>query len=222
MNLFDILGPVMVGPSSSHTAGAVKIGAMVRSLLGELPKTAEIGLHGSFAETGKGHGTEEALVAGLLGMEPDDVRIPESFQLAQEAGLDICIQRIELPDAHPNTALLKVRGKEGPWLEVQASSLGGSRIMIDTIDGMKVNCSGEVPTLIIRNIDRPGLVANVTAALADHKINIARMHLYRGSRGGSAVMVVETDQRIPREEVERLAKEEDILKITYIAQEEGK
>lgn len=222
MNLFDILGPVMVGPSSSHTAGAVKIGSMAKSLLGEIPAKAQIGLHGSFAETGKGHGTEEALVAGLLGMEPDDIRIPDSFQLAQQAGMEIQIERTELPGAHPNTALLKVCDKQGNCLEVQASSLGGSRIMIDTIDGMEVRCSGDVPTLIIRNIDRPGLVAHVTTALADHSINIARMHLYRSGRGGSAVMVVETDQRIPREEVERLAEEEDILKITYIIQEEGK
>ena len=222
MNLFDILGPVMVGPSSSHTAGAVKIGSMAKSLLGEIPAKAQIGLHGSFAETGKGHGTEEALVAGLLGMEPDDIRIPDSFQLAQQAGMEIQIERTELPGAHPNTALLKVCDKQGNCLEVQASSLGGSRIMIDTIDGMEVRCSGDVPTLIIRNIDRPGLVAHVTTALADHSINIARMHLYRSGRGGSALMVVETDQRIPREEVERLAEEEDILKITYIIQEEGK
>ena len=222
MNLFDILGPVMVGPSSSHTAGAVKIGSMAKSLLGEIPAKAQIGLHGSFAETGKGHGTEEALVAGLLGMEPDDIRIPDSFQRAQQAGMEIQIERTELPGAHPNTALLKVCDKQGNCLEVQASSLGGSRIMIDTIDGMEVRCSGDVPTLIIRNIDRPGLVAHVTTALADHSINIARMHLYRSGRGGSAVMVVETDQRIPREEVERLAEEEDILKITYIIQEEGK
>ena len=108
MNLFDILGPVMVGPSSSHTAGAVKIGAMVKSLLGEIPREAEIGLHGSFAETGKGHGTEEALVAGLLGMEPDDIRIPDSFKLAAEKGIKIRIYRTEIPDAHPNLSLIHI------------------------------------------------------------------------------------------------------------------
>lgn len=220
MNLFDILGPVMVGPSSSHTAGAVKIGAMVKSLLGERPAKAKIGLHGSFAETGKGHGTEMALVAGLLGMDTDDVRIPDSLKLAEEAGMEVDFEKIEISGAHPNTAQLKVCDKDGNCLEVQASSLGGSRIMIDSIDGMEVNCSGEVPTLIIRNIDRPGMVAEVTMALAEHNINIARMHLYRSSRGGSAVMVVETDQKIPEHEIRRLSQQKDILKITYIIQED--
>lgn len=221
MNLFDILGPIMVGPSSSHTAGAVKIGAMVRSLLGSTPVKADIGLHGSFAETGKGHGTEKALVAGLLGMEPDDIRIPGSFSLAQQAGMEIHIEPMEIPGAHPNTAVLKVWDADGKAMRVRASSLGGSRIMINTIDGMEVNCSGETPTLIIRNVDRPGMVARVSAVLAEHNVNIATMHLYRNSRGGSAVMVVETDQRVPDEEVRRLAEEEDILKITYITQEDN-
>lgn len=220
MNLFDILGPVMVGPSSSHTAGAVKIGLMVKSLLGEIPSEVKIGLHGSFAETGKGHGTQEALVAGLIGMEPDDMRIPDSIHMAKREGMIVGFEKIDIPGAHPNTAVLNVCDRAGKRLEVQASSLGGGRIMIDTIDGMEVKCSGEIPTLIIRNIDRPGMVARVTAALAAHNINIAKMHLYRSGRGESAVMVVETDQKVPEREVKRLSEEDDILKITYIIQEE--
>lgn len=220
MNIFDIIGPVMVGPSSSHTAGAVKIGQMVRALLDGQPSRAEICLHGSFAETGKGHGTELALIAGLLDMEPDDMRIPHSRKYADEAGMGVIITRAEIPDAHPNTALISVENNDGDKMQIQACSIGGGRIQINKIDGMRVNCSGEVPTLIIRNSDRPGMVAEVTATLAKHHINIAQMHLFRNKKGGDAVMVVETDQKIPAVEIAALHDQEGILKVTYIDQEE--
>lgn len=220
MNIFDIIGPIMVGPSSSHTAGAVRIGQMVRALLDGTPDKAEIWLHGSFAETGKGHGTEVALVAGLLGMAPDDMRIPHSMSLADEAGMKVNIAHKEIADAHPNTALLHVTDIQGDSMKVQACSLGGGRIQIDKIDGMKVNCTGEIPTLIIRNTDKPGMVAEVTAALARHHINIAQMHLFRNAKGEDAVMVVETDQSIPESEILELHEQEGILKVTYIDQED--
>lgn len=220
MNIFDIIGPIMVGPSSSHTAGAVRIGQMVRALLDGQPKRAEILLHGSFAETGKGHGTELALVAGLLGMEPDDMRIPHSRKHAEECGMEVSIGKAEIPDAHPNTALLRVEDINGDRMEIQACSIGGGRIRVSKIDGMKVECSGEVPTLIIRNTDKPGMVAEVTAALARHNINIAQMVLFRNKKGEDAVMVVETDQKIPAGEIAALHDQEGILKVTYIDQED--
>lgn len=133
MNIFDILGPVMVGPSSSHTAGAVRIGYVTRTLLGEKPVKADIALSGSFAATGSGHGTDRALIAGLLGMKPDDIRIPDSFQEAEHEGLAFSFRNVRIPEAHPNTALLKVEGEGGRKAEVQASSLGGGRIMINKI-----------------------------------------------------------------------------------------
>lgn len=218
MNIFDIIGPIMVGPSSSHTAGAVKIGLMVRALLGSTPDKAEIFLHGSFAETGRGHGTDVALVAGLLGMEPDDMEVPHSLSIAAERGIDVNFENINISDAHPNTALLRVHDADGDSMEVQACSLGGGRIQISSIDGLRVNCSGEIPTLIIRNTDKPGMVAEVTAALARHNINIAGMHLYRNAKGEDAVMVVETDQPIPAIEIDALHDQEGILKVTYIEQ----
>lgn len=220
MNIFDIIGPIMVGPSSSHTAGAVKIGLMVKALLGGTPAKAEIWLHGSFAETGKGHGTDVALVAGLLGMEPDDMRIPHSMGIAEEYGMQVEIGKVALSGVHPNTAILRVSDNEGDELEVQACSLGGSRIQINKIDGLNVNCSGEIPTLIIRNTDCPGMVAEVTSVLARHHINIAGMHLYRNGKGEDAVMVVETDQPIPQVEIEELREQDGILKVTYIEQGE--
>lgn len=220
MNIFDILGPVMVGPSSSHTAGAVRIGYLTRTLLGGQPVKADIALHGSFAATGSGHGTDRALVAGLLGMRPDDMRIPKSFEIAEEEGLDFDIYNTKIPDAHPNTALLKVWGENGKKLDIQASSLGGSRIMINKLDGITVNCTGEVPTLIVRNQDKPGLVANVTSVISQHDINIATLHVYREKKGGYAVMVLEVDQPVAEAAVQHIENLDGIIKVTYIDKED--
>lgn len=220
MNLFDILGPVMVGPSSSHTAGAVRIGYIASRLLQDKLVKAEIYLHGSFATTGAGHGTDKALIAGLLGMKPDDIRIPDSFQIAKEQGLSFSFGNKTIKDAHPNTALLLLTGESGRTLEVQAASIGGGRIMIQKLDGIEVNFSSEKPTLIVHNLDQPGHVAEVTSMLSHKSVNIATMQLYRDKRGGYAVMVLETDQGIPKEAIAWLAHLEGILKVTYINCEE--
>ena len=217
MNIFDILGPVMIGPSSSHTAGAVKLGYVARKLLGGEPVTAKVYLHGSFADTGKGHGTDRAIIAGILGMKEDDERIPASFELAQERGLIFQIENIELPGAHPNTTVMELTDTGGRKIEVQGASVGGSRIVINKIDGAEVECTAEYPTLIVYNKDLPGYVAEVTSALAARAINIATMRLFRGKRGTEAVMIIESDQAIPREIIDRLEKIDGILKVTYIA-----
>ena len=142
MRLFDILGPVMVGPSSSHTAGAVRIGLTARKLLGDQPVHADISLHGSFALTGHGHGTDCALIAGLLGMQPDDLRIPDSFAIAAEQGLTFSFQNAQLRNAHPNTARLQLEDAKGRTLDIVAESIGGGRIRIRSIDGIETNFSG--------------------------------------------------------------------------------
>jgi len=219
MNLFDILGPIMVGPSSSHTAGAVRIGYITKVLLGSVPVKAEIRFHGSFAATGKGHGTDTAVVAGLLGMKPDDMSIPDSFRIAKKIGMDVTISEIHISGAHPNTVLLYVTDQDGKDLEVQASSIGGGRIMINKIDGIDVNCSGELPTLIIHNFDKPGLVAKVTAMFAEEHINVATMQIFRDKRGGYAVMVIEMDQPIQRESLAAIEEIDGVLKVTYIKAE---
>lgn len=214
MRLFDVLGPVMTGPSSSHTAGAVRIGLTARNLLGEAPKTAEILLHGSFAATGRGHGTDRALVAGLLGMLPDDERIPDSFSLAQQAGLDYTIGTVVLRGAHPNTALLRLEGVSDRKLEVMGASIGGGRINICQIDGITTNFGGDHNTLIVHNQDTPGHVAEVTTALAQRGINIATMQLYRSTAGGYAVMVLECDQPLPDALIAELRGMQGIVKVT--------
>ncbi|MCQ4865030.1 L-serine ammonia-lyase, iron-sulfur-dependent subunit beta [Pseudoflavonifractor phocaeensis] len=221
MNLFDIMGPIMVGPSSSHTAGAVRIGLITRKLLGRPPVRSELLLHGSFAATGKGHGTDRALVAGLLGMGPDDPDIPRSFALAERAGLLVRIGSVVLRGAHPNSVLLKVEDERGNTLEVNASSLGGGRVRVNAIDGLDASFTGDYPTLIIRNEDRPGAVAEVSAILSRRKVNIATMQLYRNMRGGLAVMVMESDQDIWQEAVEELRSCPGIVRVTYLNMQEG-
>ena len=190
MDIFDILGPVMVGPSSSHTAGAARIGKMARTLLGGEPMEARIHLHGSFAETGSGHGTDRALVAGLLGMNPDDMRIPFAFQEAEKAGLHFTVDKIDLRDAHPNTAVIEV------------------------------SFTGDYNTLVVRNHDENGALAAVTTILSQLRINVANMSLCRHKRGGDALMVIETDQHIKPHQVSFLAELPGILSVTYYDKED--
>jgi L-serine dehydratase len=215
MNIFDIVGPVMVGPSSSHTAGAVKIGYVSRKLMAEPVKKAEIKLYGSFLATGKGHGTDKALVAGLLGMKPDDIRIPQALEIAKQSGMEVTFGVSTLKKAHPNSAELILTGVNGRNLEIVGESLGGSLINIAKIDGLSANFSGEQPTLIVHNLDQPGHIAEVTSMLSHKSVNIATMQLYRSSRGGDAVMILELDQEIPKESVKWLEHLEGVKKVTY-------
>jgi len=199
MRLFDVLGPVMIGPSSSHTAGAAKIGYTAQKLLGEVPAQADIGLYGSFATTGKGHGTDRALVAGLLGLRPDDPRLPDSFALAAQRGMQFSIHPVELRSAHPNTAVLTLTSRTGRQLSLKAASVGGGR-----------------NTLIIHNEDTPGCIAEVTMALALRRINIASMQVFRAAAGGYAVMVLECDSHIPHALERQLAVMPGLLKVTCL------
>lgn len=216
MNIFDIIGPVMVGPSSSHTAGAVRLGLISRKLINEPIVNAKISLHGSFYHTGKGHGTDLAIVAGLLGLKEHDEKIPFSFLLAKEAGLEFQFSGIHLRNAHPNSALLKLIGKSGKQMELVGSSIGGGRIQINQIDGLEVEFSGDYPTLIVYNKDKPGLTAKVTSILGHYSINIAQMQIYRQSRGGFALMVVECDQQVPLDAIALLENTEGVVKISYL------
>lgn len=219
MDIFDIIGPVMVGPSSSHTAGAVRIGYIAGKLMGEPIAKAEILLYGSFLATGKGHGTRKALVAGLLGMKPDDMRIPDSFEIAKEHGIEVAFGESALRDAHPNTAQIFLTSVTDKKLEVVGESLGGSRINIAQIDGISTNFSGDYPTLVVHNMDQPGHVAEVTSMLAHKSVNIAAMQLYRAGRGGNSVMVLECAQEVPEEGINWLRHAEGVVKVTYLGLE---
>ena len=216
MNIFDVVGPVMVGPSSSHTAGAVRIGYIARKLLAERPRKVQINLYGSFLATGEGHGTKKAIVAGLLGMQTDDERIPMAFELAKQQGVDVSFGEANLKDAHPNTAQLILQGISGQTIEVVGQSVGGGRINIASIDGIETNFSGDYPTLVVHNQDGPGYVSAVSTLLTEQGINIAYMQLYRSNRGGDAVMVAECDQEVPQHVMERLKQVDGIGKVTYL------
>lgn len=199
MNVFDIIGPVMVGPSSSHTAGAVKIGRIVRELLGEQPVDVVIELHGSFARTFKGHGTDKAIIAGLMGMLPDDGQIRDSLELAQQAGMKYRFKAVTLKDAHPNTAYITAVSQNAQSISLQGASVGGGNIIIKKVNGIIVDFTGQNNTLIISHNDTAGVIAEVTNLLSNNSINIANMKDYRSYRGGEAMMVIETDQEVGRE-----------------------
>ena len=219
LDIFDILGPVMVGPSSSHTAGAVRIGNMARALLGSQPVKADIALHGSFAETGQGHGTDKALVAGLLGMRPDNLDIPRSFEIAAEQGLEFHIHPVQLRDAHPNTAVLQVEDANGKKMTVQGVSIGGGRIRVDKINGVDVNFTGAYNTLVVRHQDVAGELSRITNELAVGGVNIANMSLCRSRRGGAVLMVIETDQRVPPVVRHLIEEMPGVVRLTYYEKE---
>lgn len=197
--LFDILGPRMVGPSSSHTAGACRLGYVVHAIVGGVPDSARVGLHGSFAMTGDGHGTKIAITGGLLGYRPDDPRIRDAVRLAEEAGLDVAFENVELGDeAHPNSARFDVR-RGGDGITMVGCSIGGGRIRIQRIDGFPVDLSGSLPTIVVQADDVPGTVAEITGILARRGLNIATLRVDRTGRREKAMMTIETDEEVPED-----------------------
>ena len=198
MNVFDILGPVMIGPSSSHTAGAARIGLVTRALLGKTPVKAHIFLHGSFAKTYKGHGTDKALVAGILGMQTDDERIRFSLDVAKKEGLEIQIETGELENTHPNTAEITLTAADGEKVSLRGSSIGGGNI------------------LIVLHKDAPGTIAAVTELMAEYGVNICNFHLARETKGGLAVMTIESDSHFVPELNEKINRLENIYSSTML------
>jgi L-serine dehydratase len=193
VSLLDIIGPVMVGPSSSHTAGACRIGLLARGLVAGTPQRALLELHGSFARTGEGHGTDKALVAGLLGFRPDDERIRDALEIAEREGLDFRFDKTTIADdAHPNSVRLTVTRGDTTVVAV-GESLGAGRVRVREIDGYPVDVSGSYHTVVLTAEDRPGSIAAITSVLADDSINIATLRLTRRERRGDAFMVIECD-----------------------------
>jgi L-serine dehydratase len=194
VSLLDIIGPVMVGPSSSHTAGACRIGLFARGLIDGQPETARVELHGSFARTGVGHGTDRAIAGGLLGFLPDDERLRESLELAEKSGLAISFHNAKLRgDHHPNTTRILVRRGDREAV-VTGSSLGAGRILITEIDGFPVEVTGALPTVVFIAQDVPGIIAAVSTVLAREGDNIASMKVSRRQKGGEAIHIYELDQ----------------------------
>ena len=196
VSLLDIIGPVMVGPSSSHTAGACRLGLLARCLVGGTPEHARVELHGSFARTGEGHGTDKAIVGGLMGFRPDDERIREALTIAEREGLDFKFEKTTLgedADIHPNTVRITVERADRKAVMV-GSSLGAGRVLVTEIDGYPVEVTGSSNTIVLVAEDVPGSVARIATILAEDGINIATLRLTRKERGGDAFMVIEVDE----------------------------
>lgn len=206
MGVFDVVGPVMIGPSSSHTAGAARIGLMAREILKDEPQSVTITLYGSFAKTYKGHGTDKSLVAGLLGFSADDVRLRTSFEIAAQQGMQITFHRSEAEIDHPNTVRIAMKGKTGREMEVVGVSLGGGKIEIREINGAGVSLSGEEHTLITVHRDKPGIIAQATTIMAIGHINVSNMRVFRSAKNATAVMIVCTDSPVPPEMVSMIKK----------------
>jgi len=206
VSLLDIFGPVMVGPSSSHPAGACGLGLIARALAGGTPERAKVELHGSFARTGTGHGTDRAIAGGLLGYHPDDERLRESLAAAEQAGLEISFENTKIRgESHPNTTRITVT-RDGRTASMVGSSLGAGRILVTSIDGFPVDVSGAYTTLVVVAKDLPGIVAKVATILAEENVNLATLRVSRQRKGGEAIHVYELDSPPETAATERIAQ----------------
>lgn len=216
MNVFDIIGPVMIGPSSSHTAGAARLGYVAHKVLGEPAIRADVTLSGSFARTYQGHGTDKALVAGILGFRSHDERLRRSLELATQAGLTVCFTTVDLPGTHPNTARIRLTGESGRICELEGASIGGGNILVTRLNGMEVRFTGEHNTLLILHQDKPGTIASVTNCLAESTLNIGNFRLTRPVKGGEAVMTIEVDGGVPSGLLEGLGTLPNVINAVLI------
>ena len=216
MNIFDIIGPVMIGPSSSHTAGACRIGLVARKLLSSNPVRANITFAGSFAKTYHGHGTDKAVIAGILGMLPDDLRLPDSLRLAKEAGLEYSIETADLAKCHPNTAIIRLFGSDGTEVEIEGASIGGGNILISKLNGMLSAFTGENNTVIVAHTDAPGVIADVASAFAMFEINIGSFRLARPHKGHQAIMTLEIDSEATPQILELLKRQANVTQVVYL------
>lgn len=210
-SVFDVLGPVMIGPSSSHTAGAARLGKVARGIVGEDFNKVEFYLHGSFAETYKGHGTDRALVAGVLGMYADDERLRTALQIAKDRGLDVEFIKADFGDEHPNTVKMVFHMNDGSISEIMGSSIGGGNIVITSIDGEELEFTGSNPTLIVKQRDMLGLITGVTTIL--NKRNIYILSMKMGRTGDESFIIVEIDSEITKEIIKLV---EEIPSVTYV------
>lgn len=209
--VFDIVGPIMIGPSSSHTAGACRLGLMSRVILGSQPTDATIELVGSFAATYRGHGTDKAIIAGLLGMSPEDERLPYSFDIARDVGLNFSFVPVRKSGVHPNTAIIRLTDSTGHTIRVEGASIGGGNIMLTELNGFRLELSGALPSIIVAHLDRPGVIANTTRLIAEAGVNIASMRDLREKRGQTALIVIETDEELPPVYVDKISSSRHVL-----------
>lgn len=213
--VFDIIGPIMIGPSSSHTAGAARIGRAARALFGRKPKKVTITFYGSFAKTYRGHGTDIAIVGGVLDFDTFDKRIVDSLKIARDQGIEVVFRESdEVPD-HPNTARILLEDDQGST-EVVGISIGGGKMEITELNGFSLHLSGNAPTLLVLHHDRYGAIATVAGILAHHQINIGYMQVSRKEKGSLALMTIETDQPVSDEVKAEIEAQEGITGVTVL------
>ncbi|WP_338781898.1 L-serine ammonia-lyase, iron-sulfur-dependent subunit beta [Metabacillus sp. FJAT-52054] len=215
-SVFDIIGPIMIGPSSSHTAGAARIGRVARSLFGREPKWATVSFYGSFAKTYRGHGTDVAIIGGILDFDTFDERIKTSLQIADENGMKVTFLEEEAVTDHPNTARVII-GDDHGQLELVGISIGGGKIEITELNGFLLQLSGNHPAILVMHNDRYGAIAGVANVLAKYAINIGHMNVSRKEKGQLALMTIEVDQNIEIGVIEELKTLPNILQVTKIA-----
>lgn len=214
-SVFDIIGPVMVGPSSSHTAGAVRIGKIARNIYGRQPDKVKITFYGSFAHTYRGHGTDVAIISGLLNFDTFDERIPEAFSYAEEAGMDVEIKTSDEKTRYPNTAKIELTGQNDKLL-MTGVSIGGGAIMIADINGFRCHIAGDTPALLVMHKDIYGTIARIMMRIADYKINVSHLEDSRHAKGEVALMIIETDEPISRDlqnELRELPNVERVIEV---------
>ena len=215
-SVFDIIGPIMIGPSSSHTAGAARLAKVAAVIAGGKIKKVDFYLHGSFAKTYKGHGTDKALVAGILGMEPWDDNLKNSFQIAKDKNIDLYFHEVDLDNVHPNTVKFLITKEDGKTSSVIGSSIGGGNIVIFDVDGQQVEFRGDYPTLVTKHKDIPGIVSRITTLLYQENINIGTIKLYRNSKGLEATMALETDDILSQSIVDKIKAIPEIISVKII------
>lgn len=217
ISIFDVLGPNMIGPSSSHTAGACSIALLARKMLGEPARSVEFTLYGSFAGTWKGHGTDRALLGGIMGFSTDDSRIPRAYELAREQNLDWHFSCNETEtEVHPNTVDIRLTGITGQVITLRGESIGGGKVRISRINGIEVDFSGEYHTLIVVHKDCIGMAAHITSCLSQGEVNIAFMKLFREARGDKAYSIVEFDGVLPDHVRQKIQEKEHVEQVMLI------
>lgn len=217
ISIFDVIGPNMIGPSSSHTAGAASMALLARKLFAKEPVKVEFKLYGSFAQTYSGHGTDKALLGGVMGFHTDDVRIRDAFKVAESIGLEFSFTADkETETDHPNTADITLYAADGTSQFVRGESIGGGKVKIVNINGIDVEFTGEYSTLIVKQYDKPGVVAHLTTCLAEQNVNIAFMRLFREAKGETAYTIIESDHRIPDSIIDNIIGHENIQETTVI------
>ena len=217
ISVFDVLGPNMIGPSSSHTAGAAVIALLAQKMIAPPLVKVDFTLYGSFAKTYRGHGTDRALLGGIMGFSTDDTRIRDSFRIAQERGLAYrFIPNETETDIHPNTVDIRMENAAGQVMTIRGESLGGGKSHIVRINGVKVDFSGEYSSVIVVQNDKPGVVAHITKVISDHNVNIAFMRLFREAKGHTAYTIVESDEHLPEDIADVLRENPNIHDVMIV------